>query len=106
MDQTSRQLVSYVRSFSGRDLTESALNGFTDRMVDSVACLIAGFDSEPARIAVRMTKAIRAERGATVFGAGVRTAPDLAAFANSVMVRAYDYNDGGAGGHPSDMIPA
>jgi 2-methylcitrate dehydratase len=43
-----------------------------------------------------------------VFGSGVRTTPDLAAFANAIMVRTYDWNDGmqaKGGGHPSDMIP-
>ena len=45
---------------------------------------------------------------ATVFGYGLKTSPELAALANSMMVRTYDWNDGmGApwGGHPSDMIP-
>jgi 2-methylcitrate dehydratase len=44
-----------------------------------------------------------------VIGHGGDVSPDLAAFANAVMVRTYDWNDGmqaKGGGHPSDMIPA
>src|SRR5260370_14567106 len=38
---------------------------------------------------------------------GVRTSPDLAVFANGVMIRYLDFNDGYlslGGGHPSDTI--
>ena len=38
---------------------------------------------------------------------GVKTSPDLAAFANGVMIRYLDFNDGYlslGGGHPSDTI--
>ena len=46
---------------------------------------------------------------AHVIGSGQATSPDMAAFANAVMVRYLDCNDNFfsvAGGHPSDMIPA
>ena len=48
----------------------------------------------------------------TVLGYGISTTPELAAFANSALVRAMDFNDtGGArgtgqAGHPSDLITA
>jgi 2-methylcitrate dehydratase len=49
-------------------------------------------------------------RPATVIGSGQRTTPDLAAFANGVMIRYLDYNDINhskyGGGHHSDDIAA
>ena len=35
-------------------------------------------------------------------GSTSNISPDMAGFANSVMVRYLDYNDIGLGGHPSD----
>ena len=54
---------------------------------------------------------LRAKQGATVLFSGIRTSPDLAVFANGVMIRYLDFNDAfvslthGAG-HPSDTIAA
>jgi 2-methylcitrate dehydratase len=49
-------------------------------------------------------------RPATVIGSGQKTTPDLAAFANGVMIRYLDYNDNVlskyGGGHHSDDIAA
>ncbi|MFI5269339.1 MAG: MmgE/PrpD family protein, partial [Chloroflexota bacterium] len=72
----------------------------------TVAVAIAGYDSEPARIAADFASLVHSDRGATVFGHGISTSPELAAFANAIMVRTYDWNDGmlaRGGGHPSDM---
>src|SRR5262245_46501480 len=44
-----------------------------------------------------------------ILGTRDNSAPDMAGFANGVMVRYLDYNDSyfsPGGGHPSDMIPA
>jgi 2-methylcitrate dehydratase len=48
-------------------------------------------------------------QASSVFGTTLQTTPEIAAFANGVMVRFLDYNDGYMGlepGHPSDNIPA
>jgi len=90
-------------------VSAAAIDATMDRIVDSIACAIVGSDAEPARIAVESARGITCDRPATVFGAGFRTTPELAAFANTSMVRTYDWNDGmmaQGGGHPSDMIPA
>jgi 2-methylcitrate dehydratase len=80
-----------------------------DRIVDSIACAIVGSGAEAARIAIEAARGVHSDNPATVFGAGLRTSAELAAFANTSMVRAYDWNDGmlaQGGGHPSDMIAA
>jgi 2-methylcitrate dehydratase len=78
-----------------------------DVMVDTIGALIAGFESEPARISARVAKRNRGELQSTVFGYGVKTTPELAAFANCSMLRHNDFNDNGwvhAHGHFSDAI--
>jgi 2-methylcitrate dehydratase len=52
----------------------------------------------------RLARAVQSSPGATVFGYGIQTSPELAALANGTMVRTDDYNDAYFG-HPSDMIP-
>ncbi|MBI3045203.1 MAG: MmgE/PrpD family protein [Betaproteobacteria bacterium] len=104
MDTTTERLVGYTTSFCESHLTESARAKTTDLLVDSMACAVVGAGSEPAAIVARIAKSVQASPSATVFGFGIRTSPDLAALANSMMVRTYDYNDAYFG-HPSDMIP-
>ena len=108
MDKTSR-FSSTTPSRSARPtVTGAVLDAAVNHLVDTVAVAIAGVRSEPAQIAVTQARRIQSTPGATVIGANIKTSPELAAFANAIMVRTYDWNDGmlaRGGGHPSDMIP-
>jgi 2-methylcitrate dehydratase len=109
LDSTTARLVDFAHGFDESWLTDSVVGAAVDRIVDSVACAIVGYESEPGRIAIEAARGITCDAPATVFGARLRTTPELAAFANSTMVRTFDWNDGmlaQGGGHPSDMIPA
>jgi 2-methylcitrate dehydratase len=108
VDKTTERIVDYARDFAAADLTEAALASTVNHLVDTIAVGIAGTTAQASRIAVRLAATTRGEPGATVIGLGPGIAPDMAAFANTVMVRTYDWNDGmqaKGGGHPSDMIP-
>jgi len=104
MDKTSALLVQYASGFSAEDMGESALAKATDLLVDSMACAIIGARSAPVAIVARLAGSVQCPSGATVWGYGIRTSPELAALANAMMVRTFDYNDAYFG-HPSDMIP-
>ena len=106
MDKTTQQLVDYTMEFSLCGMTESAVNVTKDRLFDSIACAIVGSRTEPSRITAKVAGTIHSDQPATVFGYGIKTSPEVAALANTGMVRTYDYNDGhdGGGGHASDMI--
>ncbi|HLI14732.1 MAG TPA: MmgE/PrpD family protein [Acidimicrobiales bacterium] len=109
MDALVRRLVELTSSFSLAEVPDRARRAAVRHIVDSVACAIAGYGTEPGRRARRFAGALRHEPGATVIGAGTKSAPAYAAFANTVMVRALDWNDGmlaRGGGHPSDMLGA
>ncbi len=104
MDKISEQLVSYSIGFSESDLSDSARAKATALLVDSIACAVAAMNAEAAPMMARLTHRVQSDPGASVFGYGHKTSPELAALTNAMLVRAYDYNDAYFG-HPSDMIP-
>jgi 2-methylcitrate dehydratase len=110
MDATIEHIVDYTCSLQFSDLPASVVHDCKRRLIDTVGCAIAGFDSEPAAIARRLALGVGMDGGARVFGTHHRTSPELATFANGVMVRFLDGNDffpdASGGGHPSDVIPA
>ena len=79
-------------------------------IIDTLGCALGGFDSAPARIARDIAGSVTAAHSASIIGSGQRSSPDLAAFANGVMIRFLDFNDGytsnGESGHPSDSLAA
>lgn len=99
MDATSRRIVEYVHAFSAADLTPALESACNNTMLDSIASLVSGFESEPARICARLARSTRSDLKSTVLGYGIVTTPELAAYANSSMIRHTDFND-----HYSDML--
>jgi 2-methylcitrate dehydratase len=71
---------------------------------------MGGYTEDIPRLVRAHAMEVTAKSGATVLGTRHRTATELAAFANGVMVRYLDFNDSGTskevGGHPSGNIPA
>jgi 2-methylcitrate dehydratase len=76
-------------------------------LVDTLACAMGGYRSEPANIARQLASTVTnaGEQGSRILGTRDLSSPELAGFANAVMVRYLDYNDMSVGGHPSDAIP-
>ena len=94
MDDTTRKIVKFVAEFDESKLTEPVVRAINRTMVDSMAALVAGFEEKPVRIAARVARhATPGELKSTVLGYGVTTTPELAAFANGVLVRETDLND-------------
>ena len=104
MDDTTRQIVRYVSSFSEANLTDPLAGALGDTMLDALSCIISGFESEPARICARLARTTQSTLQSTVLGYGLTTSPELAAFANGCMLRHADFNDLGPGGHVSDIL--
>ena len=109
MDNTTRTLASYVSALRSDQLTPSVIHAAKRHLPDSIACLLGGFTSEPAVIARRMAAVSMGRPDAQVIGTGARSSLEMAAFANTVMLRYLDYNDtyvSIGSGHPSDMTGA
>src|SRR6185295_6581051 len=76
-------------------------------IMDTVGCAFGGYDSEPGKIARNVAGLVSSSQPATILCSGQKTSADQAAFANGVMIRYLDFNDGyvsKGGGHPSDTI--
>ena len=109
MDRTTEMLASYACRLRFEELDDKTVHQVKRTLVDTMGCAMGGFVSEPAKIARGMASTITSTTPARVFGTDVYTSPDMAAFANGVMVRYLDCNDSyfsPGGGHPSDMITA
>jgi len=103
------RLAEYGRSLSYPHLPAAVVHEVKRRILDSLGCAFGGWSAEPCRIARRTAQAVKSANGATLWGTGHRTLPDLAAFANGALVRYLDFNDtylSQEPAHPSDNIAA
>ena len=104
------QLSAYATALRYEDLPSEVVQQAKRLIVDSVGCALGGYASEPAKIARAMAATVTSSEPATVIGSGARSSIDMATFANGVMLRFLDFNDGytskGESGHPSDSIAA
>jgi 2-methylcitrate dehydratase len=109
-DAMLTELAEFASGLRYFDLPQEVVHDAKRRIVDTLGCGYGGLDSAPARIARELAGQYRGVRGAAVLGGTLEATPELAAFANGIMIRALDFNDVNkghrAGGHPSDVIPA
>ena len=105
----SRKIAEYAHSLDYNKLSPEVIHEVKRRVLDSFACALGAFTSIPGQIARNIGQRIRYDYGATIFGGGTRTTPELAVFANGILFRFLDYNDtylSKEPAHPSDNIPA
>src|ERR671918_854215 len=107
MDRTTEMLSSLVCDLDYNDLTPQTVHQVKRVLVDTLACTMGGYLSEPAKIARQLASNVKSdgENGSRILGTRDSSSPEMAGFANSVMVRYLDYNDMSEGGHPTDSIP-
>ena len=109
MPTIADQLSDYAVSLRYQDLPDDVAHLAKRMIIDTLGCALGGYHSEPARIAREVASTVTSNPAGRVLGSGQLTSPDLATFANGVMVRYLDYNDGYTSkesGHPSDSIAA
>jgi len=109
MDPTTEYLVEQTCRLTHASLSPETVHAVKRTLADTLACGIGAFDSEPAAIARRMAARGQGHPAARILGTRDTAIADLAAFANTVLVRYLDCNDTYAArgtGHPSDTIPA
>ena len=100
-------MIDYASGLRFDELSPSVLHQAKRRVIDTIAGALAAHASEPARIASKLAPDVSAGRSARVFGSLARTSPEMAAFANGVMLRFLDINDTHRtvdGSHPSDNL--
>ncbi|MBI4303250.1 MAG: MmgE/PrpD family protein [Chloroflexi bacterium] len=106
MPNMTDHIASYSASFKYEDLPPEVLHKAKSHLIDALGCAIGAYTSEPAKIARRIAQMVYpCEMPATIIGSGQKSSLDLATFANGVMIRYLDFNDGFSGeggGHPSE----
>jgi 2-methylcitrate dehydratase len=106
-DRILNHLCDYALKLSYRDLPQELIVRTKHIVMDTVGCALGGAESPPAKIARATASEITSVTPSTVLISGRKTSPDLAAFANGVMIRYLDFNDTYAGSptcHPSDLL--
>jgi 2-methylcitrate dehydratase len=104
-------LARYAANLKYEDLPDDVVQLAKRAILDTIGCAYGGYDAGPSKIAIKLAGDVSAKQPATVLISGVKTSPDLAVFADGVMIRYLDFNDAfvsfthGAG-HPSDTIAA
>jgi 2-methylcitrate dehydratase len=106
-DRILNHICDYALKLSYRNLSEEVIRRTKHIVIDTVGCALGGAEGPPARIARAAASEISSAIPSTVLVSGQKTSPDLAAFANGVMIRYLDFNDTYAGSptcHPSDLV--
>jgi len=106
-DRLLNHLCDYALKLSYRDLPQEVIGRTKHIVMDTVGCALGGAQSPPAKIARAAAAELTSAIPSTVLISGQKTSPDLAAFANGVMIRYLDFNDTYAGSptcHPSDLL--
>jgi 2-methylcitrate dehydratase len=107
-DFLADRLAAYANGLRFSDLDAATIEAAKAHLIDALGCAMVALNEEPVRICREV--ALLAQGGAsTILGTDKKTTMDLAAFANGVAVRYFDYNDiyvGKEPGHPSDIVPA
>lgn len=109
MDKITTRLARYVTGLSYEDLSAKAIHEAKNHFIDSIGCAIGGYCSEPVSIARKLAAESCGTPSARLLGSGQATSMEMAAFANTVMIRYLDFNDtyiSVGAGHPSDMLAA
>jgi 2-methylcitrate dehydratase len=107
MDRITRAISTFASGLTFGDLDRATVHAATQRLIDTIGCALAGEDCEGARIGRRLASGQQtgAYAGRILF-TGERVAAEAAAFTNTAMIRALDFNDRYPGGHPSDCLGA
>src|SRR5215471_3727887 len=103
-------LARYATTVQYGDLPPDVVRTVKRTILDTIGCAIGAYNAGPSQIAIKLAGGVSAQRGAIVLCSGIKTSHELAVFANGVMMRYLDFNDGYitpmGGGHPSDTIAA
>jgi 2-methylcitrate dehydratase len=108
-DKIAEKLISFTGSLRFTDLEPQVLHAIRQRFIDTIGCALAASCAESSVIAKKIAFTVQSSAGARILGTCNSSSPELAAFANTAMIRCLDLNDdyfGKDGPHPSDTIGA
>lgn len=105
----SEKLANFIIRASYEDLSDEAKLQLKIRVIDSLGCAIGAINAKPIEYIRTHLREFGGNSLCSIIG-GKKTAPDLATFYNSSLVRYLDFNDSylakGETCHPSDNVGA
>jgi 2-methylcitrate dehydratase len=107
MSALETRLIDYASELSWDELSSETVRQGKRRVADTIAGAIGAYAAPTSRIARRLAQPVADGPSARVWGSLVETTPEMAAFANGVMLRYLDINDTYRtkdGSHPSDNL--
>jgi 2-methylcitrate dehydratase len=109
MDPIEDKLSDFASALTFSDISPEVLHAIKLRFIDTIGCALAGYPEPASAIARKLASQVTSIVGAGVIGTKIKSSPEMAAFANTTMIRCLDLNDdyfGKDGPHPSDLIGA
>src|SRR5947199_2678012 len=106
-DRMLNHLCDYALKLPYRERQEEVIRRTKHIALDPMWCALGGGGIHPDNIASASASQIPSASPSTVLISRQKTSPDLAAFANGVMIRYLDFNDTYAGSptcHPSGLL--
>jgi 2-methylcitrate dehydratase len=104
-------LARYAATLKYDDLPDDVVRIAKRTILDTLGCAFGGYSAGPSKIAFKLASDVNSKQPGTILLSGIKTSPELAVFANGVMIRYLDFNDAyvsqmNGAGHPSDTIAA
>lgn len=106
-DATVKRLVAFAERARYEDLPATTVHETKLHLIDTFASALGAYDEEVSVMARAVAGRYRSDDTARLWGCDIVTTPEMAAFANGVMIRTLDVSDtylGRSRGHPSDMV--
>jgi 2-methylcitrate dehydratase len=108
MTSLSRQIAKFALNLKYDDLPERVVTEVKRFLYDSLGCAYGGFNTHDVKIIRKIYADMGGKAEATAIASGEKMPAYNAAFLNSLMIRALDFNDiywKQDPSHPSDIIP-
>jgi len=109
MDATTARLVDFVLQTDYARLTAREVHECKRRLIDTLGCALGAYEDRLSGMARAAAARAQGDPAARIWGSRASSTPEMAAFANGVMLRVRDISDtylGKARGHPSDVVAA
>src|SRR5262245_177893 len=84
------KLARYAPSLRYEDLPEEVVRIAKRTILDTLGCAFGGYSAAPSKIAMKLASDVNSKEPGTILLSGLKTSPDLAVFANGVMIRYLD----------------
>lgn len=106
-DRVTEVLANFSERITFNDLTTEVIDEAKRRIIDTLGCLVSGFNQDATVAARKLATQYVSTEGATIIGTNKKSHIDMATLANGTAIRYLDFNDTYLSvepQHPSDTI--